>query len=188
MNRTHLGLAVIAFALVAAGCVPEYSRYHSRERREVRDTLALMSTQDVIALTKAKIGDRVIIEMIQNSGSEFHLRTPDVIELADSGVSDTVISAMMRSDQPGGGDGEGHGRYYGGYSPYSYYGWGVSPWWSPWYFSSYWGYWGGYYYRPHYSFHSYAPYNNGYRNRSYGVGGGGGGGGGGNRPMGGRRR
>jgi hypothetical protein len=171
MNRTTAGLAVLVFALAAAGCAPEYSRYRYRDRPPVRDSLALMSKQDVIALSKAKIGDDVIVSMIRNSGSTFHLRTPDVIELADSGVSDSVLSAMMRTDGPWGG-GEEPGRYYAGYPPY--YWWGASPWWSPWYFSSYWGgYWGGFY-RPYYN-RVYAPYNGGFRYRSYGGGGGGGG-------------
>jgi hypothetical protein len=170
MNRTTAGLAVLVFAFAAAGCVPEYSRYRYRERPPVRDSLALMSKQDVIALSKAKIGDDVIISMIRNSGSTFHLRTPDVIELADSGVSDTVLSAMMRTDEPWGG-GEERGRYDATYPPYCW--WGASPWWSPWYFSSYWGgYWGGSY-RPYYYNRLYAPYNGGIRYRSSGGGGGG---------------
>jgi hypothetical protein len=178
MNRTTMGLAVLAIALAAAGCGPEYSLYRHRERPPVQDSLALMTKQDVIALSKAKLGDNVIIGMINNSGSTFHLRTPDVIELADSGVSDTVISTMMKTDEPWGG-GEGSGRYYAGYPP-NYYWWGVSPWWSPWYYSSYWGYWGGFY-RPYYYYRPHAPFYGGFRYRSYGFGGGG------YRPMGRRR-
>jgi hypothetical protein len=129
-----------------------------------------MTTQDVIALSKARVGDNVIINMIDNSGSAFHLRTPDVLALADSGVSDTVISAMMRTDEPWGG-GEEPGRYFAGYPPY--YWWGASPWLSPWYFSSYWGgYWGGFY-RPYYYHRAYTPNIGGFRYRSYGAGGGG---------------
>jgi hypothetical protein len=166
MNRRTVGLALCVFALAASGCVPEYSRYRYRERLPVRDSLALMTTQDVIALSKARIGDNVIISMIRNSGSTFHLRTPDVIELADSGVSDTLISAMMRTDEPWGG-GESSDMYYATYPPY--YWWGASPWWSPWYFSSYWG---GFY-RPYYHHRQYAPNYGGVRYRSYGGGGGG---------------
>jgi hypothetical protein len=127
-----------------------------------------MSKEDVIALSKAKLGDNVIITMINNSGSTFHLRTPDVIELADSGVSDTVISAMMGTGEPGGG-GEPRRGYYAGYPPY--YWWGVSPWWSPWYFAGSWGYWGGYY-RPYYHYRTFAPIYGGVRYRSYGAAGG----------------
>ena len=176
MNRTAVGIAALVIALAAGGCAPEYSRYHYRERPPVRDSLALMSKQDVIALSKARIGDNVIIGMINNSGSMFHLRTPDVIELADSGVSDSVISAMMKTDEPGGGGEPGRG-YYAAYPPY--YWWGVSPWWSPWYLSGYWGYWGGYY-RPFYYYRTFAPFYGGIRYRTYGVGGG-------SRPMGRRR-
>ena len=166
MHRSTVGLAVLVFALAAAGCAPEYSRYRYRDRPQVRDSLALMTAQDVIALSKARIGDNVIITMINNSGSAFHLRTPEVIALADSGVSDTVISAMMRTDESWGG-GEGPGRYSAGYPPYFW--WGASPWWSPWYFSSYWG---GFY-RPYFYHRAFAPNFGGVRYRSYGGGGGG---------------
>jgi hypothetical protein len=166
MNRRTIGLAVCLAGLVAAGCSPEYSSYRYGERHAVRDTLALMSKQDVIALSRSKIGDNVIIGMINNSGSTFHLRTPDVIELADSGVSDTVISAMMKTDEPEGWGGE-PGRYYAAYPPY--YGWAAYPWWSPWYFSGYWGYWGGFY-RPFSYYRVHAPYYyGGVRYRTYGA-------------------
>ncbi|HTY58309.1 MAG TPA: hypothetical protein VMF59_05805 [Bacteroidota bacterium] len=171
MNRTTAWLAVLLFAVAASGCAPEYARYHYRNRPQVRDSLALMTKQDVIALSKSRIGDNVIIGMIYNSGSTFHLRTPDVIELADSGVSDTVISAMMKTDEPGGGGTEERG-YYAAYPPYAYW-WGMTPWWSPWYFSSYYGYWGGFY-RPYYYHRVYAPYYGGFRYRTYGAGVGGG--------------
>jgi hypothetical protein len=58
-----------------------------------------MTKQDVVALTKAGIGPDVIIKMISTTGSTFQLRTPDVIALADSGVVDTVIHAMLQADE-----------------------------------------------------------------------------------------
>jgi len=166
MNRKTVWLAVLVIGLAAAGCAPEYSSYRYREHRPVRDSTQLMTKQDVIALTKARIGDNVIIGMIRRSGSTFVLRTPDVIELADSGVSDTVISAMMKSDEPWGGEGA-PARYYAAYPPY-YYGWDAYPWWSPWYYSSWYGWWGGFY-RPHYSYY-HAPNYGGVRYRSSGGG------------------
>ncbi|HUI09348.1 MAG TPA: hypothetical protein VL221_03415 [Bacteroidota bacterium] len=170
MKRNTLWLAVLVIGLAAAGCAPEYSSYRYREHRPVRDSTMLMTKQDVIALSKARIGDNVIIDMIRKSGSTFVLRTPDVIELADSGVSDTVISAMMKSDEPWGG-GRAPARYYAGYPPYYGYSYWDYPWWSPWYFSGWYGYWGAYYH-PYY-YRGYAPYYGGYRYRSYGGGGGG---------------
>jgi len=167
MNRNTIWLAVLVIGLAAAGCAPEYSSYRYRAHRAVRDSTQLMTKDDVIALTKARIGDNVIIDMIRRSGSTFVLRTPDVIALADSGVSDTVISAMMKSDEPWGG-GEAPARYYSAYSPYYYDWWAAYPWWSPWYYSSWYGWWGGYY-RPHYYYHGYAPYYGGVRYRSSGA-------------------
>jgi hypothetical protein len=169
MKRTTAWLAVLAFAVVAAGCGPEYSRQYYRERPPVRDSLALMTKQDIIALSKSRIGDNVIISMINSSGSTFHLRTPDVIELADSGVSDTVIAAMLKTDElpPLGGE-----RHYAVYPAYYWpdYWWAESPWWSPWYISSYWGFWGGFYGPYHYPrAHYFSPrFYGGHSFRSYG--------------------
>jgi len=176
MNRNTIWLAVLVIGLAAAGCAPEYSSYRYREHRPVRDSSMLMTKQDVIALSKAKIGDQVIVDMLRRSGSTFVLRTPDVIELADSGVSDTVISAMMKGDELWGGGGPPP-RAYAWYPPYYYdsYWWSTYPWWSPWYLSGWYGYWGGFY-RPYYSYRGHAPYyGGGVRYRSYGAGGGGGG-------------
>jgi hypothetical protein len=153
------GFAVVAIAAVcilgASGCTPE--RYATHARRSGQDSLAMMSKEDVIALTKAGIGNEVIIKMINTTGSTFRLHTPDVIELADSGVTDTVIHAMLQAD----GSSRREDRPAPvGYYPYDYYWWYGYPYYDPWY-------WSGYYAfpRPYYGIRMYGGFHGGGRHR-----------------------
>jgi hypothetical protein len=91
----RFGVAAIAAVcmLGVLGCASE--RYATHSRMGSQDSLAMMTKEDVIALTKAKVGNDMILKMISTTGSTFRLHTPDVIMLADSGVADTVIHAML---------------------------------------------------------------------------------------------
>ena len=127
----HLAIAaiVLASSLVSAGCVSaQYSRY-DRERFSRADTLDLMTKDDVIVLTKAKVSDDVIISQMKASGSYFHLSTQDVVDLANAGVSDKVIDAMIKSEPKEGEDGSG--RYY--YYPSNVWYGGFPYYYDPWY-------------------------------------------------------
>jgi hypothetical protein len=100
MRGFALGAIVAACIVVMSGCTSE--RYTTRHREAPKDSVATMTTKDVVALSKAGIGPEVIIKMISTSGSTFQLHTPDVIALADSGVVDTVIHAMLSAEGPAG--------------------------------------------------------------------------------------
>ncbi|HTY88445.1 MAG TPA: hypothetical protein VMB80_13335 [Candidatus Acidoferrum sp.] len=57
----------------------------------------------IIQLSKAKVGDETIINFIRNSGSSYGLDAGQIIYLKQQGVSDTVINTMMnqpRASQP----------------------------------------------------------------------------------------
>ena len=93
----HLAIAAIALAssLVSAGCVSaQYSRY-DRERFSRADTLDLMTKDEVIVLTKAKVSDDVIISQMKASGSYFHLNTQDVVDM----VPDNLYIIMVVNDK-----------------------------------------------------------------------------------------
>jgi len=144
MSRFKFAALVIALTWILGGCAAEQYSQHSRERSAAPDTLALMTKEDVIDLSRAKVGDDVIISMMDASGSYFRLRTKDVVELADSGVSDKVISAMIKREEPR-REVTGRGYYY--YPPF--YGYATYPFWDPWYPSVYlgfspWYYWPSY--------------------------------------------
>ncbi len=121
---------------------------------------------DVLKMNDDGVADSLIVLKIENSGKTFHLNADDMHKLQKAGVSDEVISAMLRT--------EGRDRdedYYGysGYYPYTYpyysypysrvfLGFGYSHYYSP--------YYGGYRYpryRPYYS----NPYSGSYGNYRY---------------------
>jgi len=70
--------------------------------------------KDVLKMNRDGIADSLIILKIENSGKTFHLSADDLHALYKEGVSDEVISAMLRT--------EGRDREYGDYYyPYPYY-------------------------------------------------------------------
>jgi hypothetical protein len=162
MSPTKVALIVLVSALVGVGCAPEHYAQRARTAAVPEDTIALMTNKDVVALSKAGVGDDVIIDMMDVSGSDFSLRPQDVVELADSGVSDKVISAMVRTGKSSQyTDGSG-GYYY--YPPY-YWDAGY-PFWYPWYpgFSMGLSFRSLYVHRlyaPFYGFRGYRGYNGG---------------------------
>ena len=56
-----------------------------------------LSVADVKALAEARVSDDVIINQIRSSHTVYHLSSTDIIELHNSGVSDTVINFMISS-------------------------------------------------------------------------------------------
>lgn len=140
MKRFAVVAIVAVCILGASGCMSE--RYATHDRRSSQDSLAMMTKEDVIALTKAGVGNNVILNMIKTTGSTFQLRTPDVIQLADSGVADTVIHAMLRADESSGK--EKHTTVVG-YFPPDYYWWYDYPYYDPWYWGPSYGWPGPYY-------------------------------------------
>jgi hypothetical protein len=99
--------------------------------------------KDVLKMNRDEIPDSLIILKIENSGKTFHLSADDMRALHDAGVSDEVISALLRT--------EGRDRDYGSgdyYYPYSY----------PYYSYPYGHVFLGFGYR-----HYYSPYYGGYR-------------------------
>src|SRR5262245_15287016 len=72
--------------------------------------------KDVVKMTHDGVEDSLIVLKIENSGKTFHLDADDIHDLQDAGVSDEVISAMLRT--------EGRDRdddYYGYGYPYGHY-------------------------------------------------------------------
>lgn len=56
-----------------------------------------VSTRDLIELSKAGLGDEVLVALIEADGTVFHLDAPKVLELRAAGVSERVITAMIRN-------------------------------------------------------------------------------------------
>jgi len=151
MKGFALAAIVAACVLGVWGCSSE--QYTTHRRGAPKDSLATMTKHDIVALTKAGIGPEVIIKMINTTGSTFQLRTPDVIALADSGVVDTVIHAMLQADVS---SEKGDRTRVVHYVPSDYYWWYGAPYYDPWW----------YYGRPgpYYGFRAYGGFH-GWRRR-----------------------
>src|SRR5262244_3971561 len=56
---------------------------------------------DVLKLQKEQVSDSLIVLAIQKSGQVIHVSSDDFRRLKQAGVSDHVMSAMLRSEQAG---------------------------------------------------------------------------------------
>ena len=60
-------------------------------------TALAVSTRDLIELSKAGLGDEVLVALIEADGTVFNLDAPRILELRAAGVSERVITAMLRN-------------------------------------------------------------------------------------------
>ncbi len=121
--------------------------------------------KDVLKMNRDGIPDSLMILKIENSGKAFHLSADDLHALHEAGVSDEVVSAMLRTEGRDRDYGYGDTYYYPYAHPYYSYpygrvflGFGYRHYYSP--------YYGGYRtprYRPYYS----NPYGGNYGNQRY---------------------
>lgn len=118
--------------------------------------------KDVLKMHRAGIADSIIVQKIEYSGKTFDLGADEMVALTEAGVSDSVISAMLRTEAEEYTD--DYDRYdYPYYHPHSriYVGWGH-------YYPRYRAY--GYYpyYGGYYGGHRYTRrYYDGYRRHGY---------------------
>jgi hypothetical protein len=56
-----------------------------------------VSTRDLIELSKAGLGDDVLVALVEADGTVFNLDAPKILELRRAGVSERVITAMLRN-------------------------------------------------------------------------------------------
>jgi hypothetical protein len=120
--------AVLIVALGLGGCMsPRYA-----QRPADRDTLEPppMTVKDVVDLSKASLSDSIIIGQIEATHSAFSLKTDDIISLKNAGVSENVITEMIRSNAApqAGGESQPYPAYswypevyYSAWGPYGWY-------------------------------------------------------------------
>jgi hypothetical protein len=81
-------------------------------------SLALLATppaasafgwKDVVKMQQAGIADSLMLQKIEYSGTTFHLNAGEMEALKEAGVSDAVISAMLRTEAE-----DDDAEYYGG--------------------------------------------------------------------------
>ena len=56
-----------------------------------------LTNEDVIRLNRAGLGDSVIIEKMEATPCAYKLGTADLVALKGAGISDTLISAMLKA-------------------------------------------------------------------------------------------
>ena len=156
MKRRTVVLAALAVVLLVAGCSTERYAQNYRGRSVKSDSLSHITTQDVIALTKAGVSDTLIVTMIDASGSYFRVNAKDVIDLKNAGVSDNVVSRMFTTYEPAEYDQEPSGYYYPYWYPPNYW-YADYPFYSPWYPRFYFGF-SGRYFRPSFAHRMYFPH------------------------------
>jgi len=83
--------------LLVAGCTS--SRYGQDERLTVEADTPALTKEDVIALSREDVDEDQIIDQIRATHSYFELSNDDIIELNKAGVSEKVISAMIKTSE-----------------------------------------------------------------------------------------
>jgi hypothetical protein len=61
------------------------------------DAAWAVSTRDLIELSKAGLGDEVLVALVEADGTVFNLDAPRILELRAAGVSERVITAMLKN-------------------------------------------------------------------------------------------
>lgn len=141
-------LSIVAMALLVFGSVGCGSMYTSLQRP--KQDKNPMTVSDVVALSKAGVGDSVIIAQMHATQSAFALSNQEIIDLKNAGVSEKVIAAMIKTNAR---SGKRDSSYV--YVPYPYYGyprsyWGVSLGWGHYYGGHFGGHhFGGHHYSSH---------------------------------------
>src|SRR5262245_4984356 len=120
---------------------------------------------DVLKLQKEQVSDSLIVLAIQKSGDVIHVSSDDFRRLKLAGVSDGVMSAMLRSEQVGfqknaaSHAGTNHyGWAYAPYGPYSYPNSSLSLSFAYGYGGYYWPVYRPYHYRPFVGIHYRYPF------------------------------
>ena len=94
-----------ALGAIAGGMIGHSMDQSKRDKlaRENPETLRRveqgqpLTLSDVKALSKAGVGDDIIISQIRNSRSAYRLVTTEIIELKEAGVSERVIDFMINT-------------------------------------------------------------------------------------------
>jgi hypothetical protein len=131
MVHKVISFAMMVLTLSFFGCASERYTQNNKDYPMRRDTLRMMTQQDVMNMSKAGVSDSLIITTMDATDSWFKLKSQDVIDLRNAGVSEKVISAMMQqpedaSSQSGDTKVERYYVYppyywYDGFYPYWYY-------------------------------------------------------------------
>jgi hypothetical protein len=100
LNDTKDGLA-LERANEARDQHPEYSNHHGfssgskNELETIDDASRAVSIEDVIRMVQRGLGDKTIIQYVENNGVRKKLVVNEIIYLYEQGVSEPIIQAMQ---------------------------------------------------------------------------------------------
>lgn len=61
--------------------------------------VSAITLRDIIELSKARVSDDILVELVQTGGSVFYLSAIDIVNLKQAGVSDRVVVAIVRTER-----------------------------------------------------------------------------------------
>ncbi len=109
MKRYRYLLAAAAIGWALAGCAPPQGKPEYTASGTVAggaagavqalpaEKLQPLTIEDIEAMVRAKIGDDLIIAEIRNTRTVFHLSAAEIVNLKRAGVSEKVISFMIKT-------------------------------------------------------------------------------------------
>lgn len=97
-HRITISLIVVLTGIAVAW--PFQASLQKRSTNQPAAKQAVMTNQDVIKLTQAKLSDDLIIAKIQQSKTRFDTSVEALVTLQKTGVSERVIQAMMNPTAP----------------------------------------------------------------------------------------
>src|SRR5262245_1717331 len=100
-RRFFVVVATAAFA-ACVGMTPPTAMGFSTGGNPVPDAEAVQlprGVDDILKLSRAKVGDDVIVAFIQTGNRRFSLAASEILFLRDEGVSDRVLAAMLNQPQ-----------------------------------------------------------------------------------------
>ncbi len=70
------------------------------DQPRVESTASVRPHRDVLKLKQAGLSDEFILNKIRTENVNYQLTTKEILELRSSGLSETVLEAMLRSGRP----------------------------------------------------------------------------------------
>ena len=101
MRSNYFKLAAwIGLAALLAGCHHPQAQNPPPPTRVAAPLTPPPSMADIKTMTKAGVGDDIIIGQINNSHAVYHLDANAIIDLKQAGVSEKVITCMVNTANP----------------------------------------------------------------------------------------
>ena len=92
---SSLAIATITTLAVSAGTVSAQDSTATATATDPAAPPLSYGVAPVVELAQAKVADDIIVRYVQNSGTIYALKAPEIVYLKQQGVSDAVLNAML---------------------------------------------------------------------------------------------